>query len=113
MVAGRDEFGRDGGELVSDVADVGGLGRLGDDFVDDRPEVVETRDRRQRCGACRAKGPPRDGEDQRRVYHLKLDAAVVECARELAVTAAQVPGGAWSEAIEVEDPLDVEPARDR
>ena len=113
MAAGRDEPGSDGGELVSDVAEVAGLGRLGYDFIDDRPEVVEARDRRERCGARGAEGSARDGEEQRRVYHLERDAAVVECARELTVTAAQVPGGAWSEEIQFEDTMDVEPARDR
>jgi len=46
------------------------------------------------------------------VDDLEGDTAVVEFAGEPAVTAAQVPGGAGSEAIEVEDSLDVEPARD-
>src|SRR6266571_2940421 len=84
MVAGRDEVGREAGELVSQVADVAGLGGLCDQFVDDLPEVVEGCDRCEGWSACRAKGSARDGHDERRVHDLEGDAAVVACAGELA-----------------------------
>ena len=61
----------------------------------------------------RAEGPARDGKDDRGVDRLERDTAVVEFVGEPTVTAAQVAGGAGSEAIEVEGPLDAEPARDR
>src|SRR6266571_5955132 len=111
MVAGCDKVGREGGELVSDIAEVAGLGWLGDEYVDHRPDVVQSRDRRERWSAFRAEGPACHGEEQRGVDDLDGDAAVVERAGELAVGAAQLPAGAGSEAMEVEDGLDVEPAR--
>src|SRR5574341_985851 len=113
MVGGRGEVGRDGCESVSNVAEVVGLGGLCDQFVDHRAEVVQGRDGRERWSALRAEGPARHGEEHRGADDLEGDTAVVECGGQPAVTAAQVPGGAGSEAIEVEGPLDVEPARDR
>ena len=113
MVGGRDEGGREAGELVSQIADVAGLGRLGYEFVDDGSEVVQSGDGRDGWSAGRAKGSARDGHEQRRVYDLEGDPAVVERAGELAVATAQLPAGAGSASIEVEDPLDVERARGR
>jgi len=45
------------------------------------------------------------------VYELEGDAAVVELAGELPVAAAEMSGDSRSEAIEIEDALDVEPTR--
>src|SRR5260370_38837684 len=107
------KFRGDGSKLVPKVGQVGGLRRLDEEFVDDGLDVVESGDGREWCSARRAEGPACDGEEEGRLYDLERDAAIVEGAGQLAVTAAQVAGGSWSEAIEVEDSLDVEPARVR
>ena len=112
MAGGGDEFGGDGGELVSQVAEVAGLGWFCDQLVDHRPEVVQRCDGREGWGVLRAEGPARDGEEQCVANELEWDSAVVESAGQVSVTAAQVPGGAGSEAIEVEDPLNEEASRD-
>ncbi len=113
MAGRRGEIRRDGCELVPNVVEVAGLWRLDDQFVDHGPDVVQGCDRRERRSVCGSKRPTSDGEDQGRADDLESDTAVVELASELAVTASRVAGGAGSQTIEIEDPLDVEPARER
>ena len=112
MVGGRDECGGDGGELVANVAEIAGVWGLRKEFVDDRSDVVQSRDRREGWGVCGAKGPTSDGKDQGGLNDLDGDAAVVELTGELAVAAARVACDTGSQAIEIEDPLDIESTRE-
>lgn len=111
-MGGGGECWSGGGKPVPDVAEISGVGRLGEELVDDRPDVVESRDWCERRSSAGAEGPSRDGEEERGTYDLDGDAAIVKLAGELPVGASQVAGCSGSEAIQIEDALDVEPTWD-
>src|SRR5258708_23397786 len=102
MAGGGGKFRGDGSKLVPKVGQVAGFRRLDEEFVDDGLDVVESGDGREWCSVGRAEGPASDGEEERRLYDLERDAALLEWARQPAITSAQGAGGAWSEATEVE-----------
>jgi hypothetical protein len=77
-----EEMGRDSGEPVSNVGEVPGFWRLGEQFVDDGFEVVEAADRCQGRRIGGAEGSAQNSEYQGVADEPKWDEAVVEFASE-------------------------------
>src|SRR5258708_27911476 len=102
MAGGGGKFRGDGSKVVPKVGQVAGFRRLDEEFVDDGLDVVESGDGREWCSVGRAEGPASDGEEEGRLYDFERDAAIVEGAGQLAITAAPVAGGCWSQAEDVQ-----------
>jgi hypothetical protein len=106
MVEGGDESWSQGGESALEVVEVVGVGRIGEELVEDGEEVVEAPDRWQRRGVIGAKGAPSDGEQQGVADGLERDAPRDERNGEPAVGGSDVAGGAGRAPVEVEEMID-------
>jgi len=94
-------------QFVGEVAQVGGVGGLVEQFFDDREEVVERADRGSVVAVERGHGPPGRGEQQGRFDERRRDPALDKGLREAAIGRSDLAQRARSAAIGFEDPIDV------
>jgi hypothetical protein len=108
MADSRDKVGCHAGEAAADAVKVVGIEGVGDEFVDDRQEVVEGGDRPERRGIGGSQGAAGGGDQKGRRDEAGGDLAAVERGGELTIGAADNAGGAGRTAVEFEDPCDIE-----
>jgi hypothetical protein len=94
-------------DLPGEVFEVFRIDRLVADLVEDREEVVERLDGRQRRGVEISEDAPRGGEVESSLDGVEWDSAVVELSGQPAVGGPDAAGGGGRAAVAVEDPPDV------
>ena len=85
MVDGGDESRCMRSQDVSEVEEVSGIGRHGEQLIDDREEIVQRSDGSQRWHVAGPAGSPGGGEQECGVDGLQGDAAIVQSSREATI----------------------------
>jgi hypothetical protein len=108
-VEGRDESWSQGSEPALEIVEVVGVGRIGEELVEEGKDVVQAPDRWQRWGMIGTQATPSDGEQQGVADGLERNAARGQADGEPAVGAADVARGAGCAPVKLEELIDVAP----
>ena len=111
MVERCDESGSERSHAAAELVEVVGVGRRGEDLVEDGQEVVQGGDGGEGLSGSGPEGAAGGGEQQSGLDGLERDTAGAQSCGEAAVGTANVATGAGRVAVELQEPVDVAQGR--